>query len=184
MTRSATDDGGFTLIELLLVSGIVGVVVPAIAGVMMIFFRTAFVASTRTDRAHDAGLLASYLQPDLASTRADPVLSGAGCSSAATITWARQDYVPNGNGTAHTFVAAYVVSAAAGSDGPYALRRTYSADGVPQSTVVVAHNLDTACGAIFSVTSHVMTVDVTQSDSSGNAETSVLHFAAAVGGRS
>ncbi len=184
MTRPAREDAGFTLIELLLVSAIVGIVVPAIAGVMLIFFRTAFVASTRTDRAHDAGLLASYLQPDLASTRSDPVLNGAGCSSAATISWARQDYVPNGNGTAHAYVAAYAVSAATGSDGPYALRRTYSVDGVAQSTVLIAHNLGTACGAVFSLSNHVLTADVTQSDSSGNAETSVLHFAAAAVGRS
>jgi prepilin-type N-terminal cleavage/methylation domain-containing protein len=177
-------EGGFTLIELLLVTAIVGVVVPAIAGVLLVFFRTAYVASVRTDRAHDANLLGSYLPADLASTRTAPTLSGPGCNNSMQLSWSQQNYVPNGDGTADNYVATYAVAPSTGPDGPYVLRRTAALNGGTPTVLVMAHNLDSACSAVFSSSGNVVTVAVTQFDNSGNAETSTVHFSGGTGGRS
>lgn len=182
-SRAGDSDSGFTLIELLLVTAIVGLVVPALAGVLLVYLRTAFVASTRSDRAHDSNLLASYLQPDLASIRIPPSLSGTSCMNTAVFTWSEQAYVPNGNGTTHTYVATYAVSAAAGADAPFSLRRTLTVDGTSAGSVPIAHNLDTSCGASFSVNGSKFTATVIQSDASGNAEPSTLKFTGSTGGR-
>ncbi len=182
MTDNADD--GFTLIELLLVTAIVALVIPAIAGVMIVFFRTAFVASVRTDRAHDFNLLSAYLQPDLASTRTTPALSGSGCNSAMKLSWTDQAYVPNGNGTTHTYDALYAAVGASGNDGPFALKRTLTVDGVAGPPLTLAHNLAAACSAVFAVSGAQATVAITQSDSSKNAEPLVLQFSGTIGGRS
>jgi prepilin-type N-terminal cleavage/methylation domain-containing protein len=178
------EDEGFTLVELLLVVAIMGVVMPAVVGVLLIFFRTAFVASVRTDRAFDANLLAAYLQPDLASTRSAPALSGVGCNSSMVLSWSQQNYLPNGPGTANSFVATYSVVAAASGDGPYLLRRVLQVDGVTTMTNTISHNLDTVCSAVFSSFGTSVVATVTQSDSSGQPTSSVLHFAGSSVGRS
>lgn len=178
------DDDGFTLIELLLVTAIVAVVLPAIAGVMLIFFRTAFVASVRTDRAHDFNLLSAYLQPDLASTRSGPTLSGSGCNSSMELTWTEQAYVPNGNGVTHTYDVVYAAVAASGNDGPFAIKRTQTIDGVVGNPLTVGHNLDAACSVVFSVSGSQTIVSIAQPDSSKNAEPLTYHFSGTIGGRS
>lgn len=178
------DDNGFTLIELLLVTAIVGLVIPAIAGVMVVFFRTSYVASVRTDRAHDFNLVSAYLQPDLASTRNAPTLSGSGCTSMMDLSWTQQDYVPNGNGTTHSYHAVYAAVSASGADGPFALQRTLIVDGVPGKALVLGHNLDAACSAVFAVTGSQATLSMTEPDSSKQAEPSVLRASGNIGGRS
>lgn len=184
-------DDGFTLIELLLVTAIVVVVIPSVTAVLLVYFRTSFVASTRTDRAHDANLLGAYLQPDLASLKPDPtarrasaVASGASCLNSLQLSWWQRNYIPNGSGNEDAYVATYQVAAATGADAPFALQRALTLNGTAVSTVVLQHNLNAACDAVFVVSGSAVTATITQSDSSGNAEPSVLHFSGSTGGRS
>lgn len=177
-------DEGFTLIELLLAVAIAGVLIPAAALALMVFFETSYSASVRADRSHDDNLLASWLQPDLASTQSTPVLSG-GCSNTLTLSWNQQDYVPNGNGTTQAFVTTYAVVAASGNDGPFVLQRSQTLNGSPSgANVIVAHNLDGACKASFSLSGQQVTATVTQPDNSGRAEASVVHVSGATAVRS
>ncbi|MCW2543668.1 MAG: hypothetical protein JWM40_1220 [Frankiales bacterium] len=178
------EEDGFTLVELLLVVAIMGVIVPALAGIVLVYYRTAFAASVQTDRAFDANLLSAYLQPDLASTRTSPVLSGSGCANTMAVSWAQQNYLPNGNGATDAYVATYTVSPSATGDGPFVLTRTLVVNGVPSGVVRLSHYLDTSCSAVFSTVGTSVVAAVTQSDGSGQLASSVLRFTGSSGGRS
>jgi prepilin-type N-terminal cleavage/methylation domain-containing protein len=179
MTRRRTDDGGFTLIELLLVIGIMGVVIPAIAGAMLIYFRTAFSASVRTDRAHDANLSAAYWQPDLAS--ATQASAAGACSNVLTLSWTQPHPLPNGDaGTPDVFAVTYAM---AGSGNDFSLTRTLALNGVGQPSQVVVHAIAAACDTTFAVSGPQVTATVVQADASGSAEQSTLRLSGQLGSR-
>lgn len=185
MMAGEHQDSGFTLVELLITVAIVGVIVPALGSVMLVFFQTADVASVRTDRAHDANLFSTYLQPDLAS--ASSVTVAGSCSNSLTLDWSEAHPLPNGSSSpATTYSAAYTVEAVAGSAGPFVLRRTQQTDGSPVGTQVVMHNLENACDVTFarSGTPALVTVLATPGDASDRAESAPLKLSGVVGGRS
>jgi prepilin-type N-terminal cleavage/methylation domain-containing protein len=180
MTNRPTDDRGFTLVELLLVIAIMGVVIPAIAGAMLIYFRTAFSASVRTDRAHDANLSSAYWQPDLASaTQATAV--GAPCGNVLNLSWTQPHPLPNGDaGTPDAFAVTYAMT---GSGNDFSLTRTLALNGVGQPSQVVIHGIAAACDTTFVVNGTLVTATVVQADASGSAEPSTLRLSGQLGSR-
>jgi hypothetical protein len=169
--RLPRGDDGFTLPDVLMALAITAILVPALAGGIIVFYRAAFAASARGDQAHDANLVASYLQPDLASAET-AAATGTSCpgggSSGITLSWSQPSALPNGAPPVYAhFTAAYSAVAVATTDGPYILRRTYTAGG-GSSSQVIAHNLTDACAAIFDLShSPVVSLSVT---SAGDAQ--------------
>jgi prepilin-type N-terminal cleavage/methylation domain-containing protein len=176
------EDDGFTLVELLMVVAIMGVVIPAFAFVMIVYFRSAFAASVRTDRANDANTASAYLQPDFASSKTATV--GGACQNTLTMTWTQDNPLPNGDdGTPDDYSVVYVVQPTA-VDGPYKLLRTLTVNHSSAGSQTVLHGLASSCDVTFTRSAGHLTVAVSQADPSGTAEVSTLRMSGEIGSRS
>jgi prepilin-type N-terminal cleavage/methylation domain-containing protein len=65
--RRRGDDGGFTLIELVITISIVGIIVVALAGVVLQYFKVSTTTQTRLDESTDQQFVSAYWQQDVSS---------------------------------------------------------------------------------------------------------------------
>jgi prepilin-type N-terminal cleavage/methylation domain-containing protein len=183
MRRPAARSDGFTLVELLVVMAIGSLVVPAIAMALVVYSRTAFVASTRADRAHASQSLAATLQADLASATEDPTANRQPCDPL-TLQWMQPNPQVNGvAGTPTTYLTTYTTVAKSGSDGPFVLQRTLTVTGASPVTTTVAYNLPSACAATFSRVGDSMTATISFSSTGDGVESTITTITGALRAR-
>src|SRR4026209_1062589 len=77
-------DDGFTLVELMVGMVITVIIFGAIAGAMIVSFRTTDVTQQRMSESHDAQISSAYLANDVQSAAAVQLGSGGDCSGAPT----------------------------------------------------------------------------------------------------
>ena len=156
--RRVERDGGFTLVELVVTLAIIGLIVPALAGVVLSYLRTTVDSNARMTESHDVQFAAAYWQRDVASIGvrsttyepADTVHSYALLQSvdvtpsctlpagAAVATLAWSSYSASDPDHPKTVTVSYV---AAQSGSRWALTRVRCTDSHVDSTIPVADNL-------------------------------------------
>lgn len=77
LSEDGARDDGFTLIELVMTIAIVAMIVTALAGVIIVYLRTATSAQTRMNESHDVQLAAAYFQQDFNSVGVHGFVAGA-----------------------------------------------------------------------------------------------------------
>lgn len=92
ITRNHTDNG-FTLVELVLTVAIIGIIVPALVGVVFEYLRTGNETSTRLNESTDQQFVSAYWQQDVSSLGGH-TLSGSTVTSDPSA-WTASDTVPS-----------------------------------------------------------------------------------------
>lgn len=104
-------DAGFTLVELLVAVTLLGLVLPAVAGVLFVAIRTAAASKVRLDESGDLVRAATYFGDDVQG--AQGVTTGGtprcGTDGAAVVEFAGQDFTDDSTLTVTTTVVTYAV---------------------------------------------------------------------------
>ena len=174
MNNSARRDSdtGFTLVELLVVMSILSLVLVALGGVVIASVRSQAGVSDRMNYSHNANLLDTYLNADLASSNTAPTVEASACSSASVklqLAWSETQPLPNGSTSGRTsnFAVAYGIvdlSASAGIS-VWVLQRTYTTSGLvgARSTVSnLVHDLSGPTGGCVDLVAGVLRFRVSQ----------------------
>ncbi|GEB12878.1 prepilin-type N-terminal cleavage/methylation domain-containing protein [Pimelobacter simplex] len=153
--RSAAGDGGFTLIELVITVAIMGIIVTALTGVVISYFKTTVDTQARMTESQDVQFAAAYWQRDVASigvraydapSKSFPLQQSVNVSPSCTlpsgttvVTLAWSEYVsPDSTVTPPKITVSYVARAVGGA---YELVRIRCSGSAVDSTVRVAHSL-------------------------------------------
>lgn len=174
--RAGNEPSGFSLVELLIVMAILSVVLVGLGGVLIAGVRNQAGVAERMNYSHNANLLATYLNADLASADVAPMVESAPCSSESQklqLRWSETQPDPNGNtsGRSSTFTATYSVanvSAVTGSP-DLVLQRTFTTSGLAGSstnTTIVVHGLSVERDVCTSLVAGVLDVKVAQGGTS------------------
>lgn len=160
-TSGRRDDAGFTLIELVVTVAILGIVVTALAGVVLSYLRTTVDTNARLTESHDVQFAAAYWQRDVASigvrsttydpdetVHSYPLLSSVGLAPAcslpagtpvATLAWTQ--YAVTDPDHPATVTVSYVADQAQPPGGTWTLTRVRCTGAQVDNTVKVADNL-------------------------------------------
>lgn len=149
-------DQGFTLIELLISISILTIIVGSISTSLIVFLKTGAETSRRDDHSAGAGLLASYLDRDLASAESTSGIGPSACSGVTgtvrlVLRWVEFTATPAlpTPAVGATFESAYAVDndpepGLVGSGTRTRLRRFACEVGGPTTTTLLIGNLGTA----------------------------------------
>lgn len=135
------DDAGVTLIELLITITILGVIIGALGGGLIVAFRFTGETKNRLATSHDAQITAAYFAADMAS--AETVGTGLSCGSEGTPVMS-MEWTDPGSDASDTdddveITVSYVVVQESGET---QVVRRLCEDGVEDSTAIMAHLLD------------------------------------------
>lgn len=155
------DDAGFTLVELVVTVAILGIVVTALAGVVLSYLRTTVDTNARLTESHDVQFAAAYWQRDVASigvrsttydpddsVHSYPLLQSVGLTPAcslpagtpvATMAWTQ--YVAADPDHPATVTVSYVANQPQPPAGTWTLTRVRCTGAQVDNTVEVADNL-------------------------------------------
>ncbi|MFC7502841.1 type II secretion system protein J [Nocardioides sp. GCM10030258] len=179
-------DSGFTLIELLITVAIMGVIISALAGVVISYFRNIADTQSRLTESQDVQFAATYWQRDVASmgvriydetTKTFPLQDSINTTPACalpagdvvvTLAWSEftsLDSTDNGEVVTVSYVAT-------GASAPYELVRVRCTESTIDSSVEVAHSLteppNATCVPACSGTPEVVDLDLSVLDPDGN----------------
>lgn len=188
--RSSPADAGFTLIELVMTVSIMGVIVIALTGVVISYFKATVDTQARMTESQDVQFAAAYWQRDVASigvrsydaasksfplkqsVDVSPSCALPGGTTVVTLAWS--DYTsPDTTVTPPRVTVSYVARPVSGA---YELVRVRCTEATVDSTVRVAHSLksppsvtcDVACTGTGPDVPTVVRIDLTVLDPEGH----------------
>ncbi|KRC56960.1 MULTISPECIES: type II secretion system protein J [unclassified Nocardioides] len=185
------EDGGFTLPEVVIVIAIMSVILVALTGVLISYFRTTVDAESRMTESNDVQFAAAYWQRDVASigvrsayntaTKTFPLAQSVNVSPGCTlptgttlVTLAWTEYTSDVSTNVGEIVTVSYV--ATGASAPYELVRVRCTGTTVDSKVEVAHNLsmvqvatcDVACSGTGNNVPTVVNLPLSILDQEGN----------------
>jgi prepilin-type N-terminal cleavage/methylation domain-containing protein len=161
-------EAGFTLVELLVGMAILAIILPAIAGALLVGLHTTGTTSQRLEESHDAQNLTAYLPGDVASAD-DITTADSTCSVIATppvvvtVVVARFHWVDSGQDKIATYFTSTTHSRPS-------LRRRYCVNGALVDDQTIAYDIGSPSPAISCVPVECSTsrrVSMTVTDTSG-----------------
>ena len=155
------DAQGFTLVELLVAMAIIGVILTPLTNAVIEAISSQASVIKRMDYSHNANLLTTYLNQDLASattsTPASPCPSGTG--NVLTLSWSEKILAPNGSTISNTTYTVKYAVAAVGSE--TVLQRSFDSGG-PATTNTVVHDLSGSSPVCATSSGGVLTLTINQ----------------------